>query len=188
MAAQKRIAHGRVAPAVSRRKLVYMGVVGALAATATLVIPTAVEARITKVTITTTESPTFGGFAWPGVGQYEKILGTAYGELDPNDPHNAVIVDIKLAPRNATGKVEYSHNFYLLKPIDLSKGNHKVVYDAVNRGSKTFSVLNRGLSGDDPGSVTDARTLSNSSYFRKGTATRRADGTLPRERTRRTSI
>jgi hypothetical protein len=102
----------RMAPAISRRKLVYLSVVGALAATATLVVPTAADARITKVTITTKESPTFGGYSWPGVGQYEKILGTAYGELDPNDPHNAVIVDIKLAPRNAAGKVEYSHNFY----------------------------------------------------------------------------
>ena len=158
----------RMAPAISRRKLVYLSVVGALAATATLFVPTAADARITKVTITTKESPTFDGYSWPGVGQYEKILGTAYGELDPNDPHNAVIVDIKLAPRNAAGKVEYSHNFYLLKPIDLAKGNHKVVYDAVNRGSKTFSVLNRGLNGDDPGSVTDAQTLANTFLFPKG--------------------
>ena len=29
-----------------------------------------------------------------------------------------------------------------------------------NRGSKTFSALNRGVSGDDPGSVTDAQALS----------------------------
>ena len=33
--------------------------------------------------------------------------GKAYGELDPNDPKNALITDIKLAPRNARGKVEY---------------------------------------------------------------------------------
>ena len=29
----------------------------------------AAEARITKVLITATESPTFGGYTWPGVGQ-----------------------------------------------------------------------------------------------------------------------
>jgi hypothetical protein len=33
----------------------------------------AAEARFTRIDITTMESPTFGGYAWPGVGQYEKI-------------------------------------------------------------------------------------------------------------------
>ena len=125
------------------------------------------DARTTKVTITK-ETPTFGGYSWPGVGQYEKLIGTAEGELDPNDPHNAVITDIELAPRNAAGRVVYSHNFYILKPINLATGNHKIVYDAVNRGSKTFSVLNRGLNGDDPGSVTDPQALANTFLFPKG--------------------
>jgi hypothetical protein len=142
MTAPKRIAHRHDAPAVSRRKLLYVSVVGAVAANRRAGRP---DGRWTPAPPRSRsprkESPTFGGYSWPGVGQYEKIIGTAYGELDPNDPHNAVIVDIKLAPRNAAGKVEYSHNFYILKPIDLAKGNHKVVYDAVNRGSKTFSVL-----------------------------------------------
>jgi hypothetical protein len=168
MAALKRTTHCDSAPAVARRKLLYMGVVGALAATATLVAPTHVDARITKVTVTGKQSPAFGGYSWPGVGQYERLVGMAYGELDPNDPKNSVIVDIKLAPRNAAGKVEYSHTFYILKPIDLSKGNHKMMYDGVNRGSKTFVVLNRGLAGDDPASVTDAQTLANTFLPPKG--------------------
>ena len=83
------------------------------------------DARLVKFEVTSKESPTFGGYSWPGVGQYEKLVGMAYGELNPNDPKNAVIVDIKLAPRNARGMVEYSHTFYILKPIDLSKGEHK---------------------------------------------------------------
>jgi len=148
---------------LSRRNLVYLGVVAAMLAAAG-----SAEARITRVTIASKESPTFGGYSWPDVGQYEKILGTAYGELDPNDPHNAVITDIKLAPRNANGKVEYSHNFYLLKPINLATGNHKVVYDAVNRGSKTFNVLNRSSATDDPGAITDKQALSQMFLFPKG--------------------
>ena len=40
------------------------------------------DARITKVTIDS-RATAFGGYAWPGVGQYEKITGWAYGELDP---------------------------------------------------------------------------------------------------------
>src|SRR5215467_4007413 len=122
------------------------------------------EAHVTKVQITTKESPTFGGYSWPGVGPYEKIVGKAFGELDPNDLKNSVIVDLQLAPRNARGKVEYSFDFYILKPIDLSKGNHKMVYEPPNRGRKTIAALNRGVGGNDPGSVTD-RTLLGSSFL-----------------------
>src|ERR1700740_3005404 len=112
-----------------------------------------VDAKITKVQVTAKESPTFGGYSWPGVGQYEKIVGKAFGELDPEDPKNAVIVDLQLAPRNAAGKVEYSFDFYILKPVDLTKGNHKMVYEPPNRGRKTIADLNRGVGGNDPGSV-----------------------------------
>src|SRR5215510_11229944 len=80
------------------------------------------DAKITRVQITAHETPTFGGYSWPGVGQYEKIVGVAFGEIDPTNPQNAVITDIGLAPKNARGNVEYSFDFYILKPIDLSKG------------------------------------------------------------------
>ena len=49
------------------------------------------------------QSPTLGGLSFGSVGQYEKLRGTAYGELDPSDPRNAVITDIQLAPVNARG-------------------------------------------------------------------------------------
>jgi Alpha/beta hydrolase domain len=133
----------------------------ALAAALLLVAASAADARITKLTIVAKESPTFGGHTFPGVGQYEKLVGKAYGELDPNDPKNAVIVDIKLAPRNARGKVEYAVDFYILKPIDLSKGNHKVMYEPPNRGRKTHGSLNRGAGSNDPGSVTNPQELAN---------------------------
>src|SRR2546430_13417224 len=126
-----------------------------------LILAQPARARITRVTITK-ESPTFGGYSWPGVGQYEKIAGKAFGELDPKDPKNAVIVDLQLAPRNASGNVEYSFDFYILKPIDLTKGNHKMLYEPPNRGRKTINALNRGVGGNDPGSVTDASLLGNS--------------------------
>jgi hypothetical protein len=32
------------------------------------------------------------------VGQYEKLRGRAFGEVDPNDQRNTIITDIKLAP------------------------------------------------------------------------------------------
>src|SRR6202521_5048709 len=126
------------------------------------------HARVKKVQISTKESPTFGGYSWAGVGQYEKIVGKAFGELDPKDPKNAIIVDLQLAPKNANGKVEYSFDFYLLKPIDLSKGNHKMLYEPPNRGRKTVTALNRGVGGQDPGSVKDEAVLANSFLMPQG--------------------
>ena len=126
------------------------------------------HARVKKVQISAKESPTFGGYSWQGVGQYEKIVGKAFGELDPKDPKNAIIVDLQLAPKNANGKVEYSFDFYLLKPIDLSKGNHKMIYEPPNRGRKTITALNRGVGGQDPGSVKDEALLANSFLMPQG--------------------
>ncbi len=139
----------------------------ALAASAMLAAPAA-DARITKVQITTTESPTFGGFSWPGVGQYEKIVGKAFGEVNPGDPKNSVIVDIGLAPRNSSGNIEYSFDFYILRPIDLSKGAHKVMYEPPNRGRKTWNSLGRVPASNDPGSITDSTALANSFLMPRG--------------------
>src|SRR5437588_3353058 len=107
----------------------------ALAAGMVMVAPAA-EARITRVEIdaTRSQSPTFGGYTWPGVGQYEKIVGKAYGEVNPHDRQNRVIVDIELAPRNARGNVEYAFDFYIHKPVDLEKGARRMMYEPANRG------------------------------------------------------
>jgi len=126
------------------------------------------DARITKIDITTTESPTFGGFSWPGVGQYEKLAGKAYGEVDPLDPKNALIVDIELAPRNSRGMVEYAFDFYILKPIDLRRGAHKVMYEPPNRGGKTWSTFGRVPGGNDPGSIVDPTVLANAFLMPRG--------------------
>src|SRR5882757_6818013 len=140
----------------------------ALVVAGVLVAAPAANARVTQIQITSKQSPTFGGYAFKDVGPYETIVGKAFGELDPKDPRNAVIVDIQLAPKNANGKVEYALDFYILKPIDLNKGNHKVMYEPPNRGRKTHGTLNRGAGGNDPGSVTDAETLANTFLLPRG--------------------
>ncbi len=153
--------------ALVRARATGFGMFAAAALVTVLVVPP-VAARIVKFEVTSTESPTFGGYSFAGVGQYEKLVGMAYGELDPNDPKNAVIVDIELAPRNAAGKVEYSHTFYILKPIDLAQGAHKLLYEPPNRGGKTITAFNRGVGGADPGSVTNPTTLANAFLMPRG--------------------
>jgi hypothetical protein len=131
------------------------------------------EARITRVMVdpALSQSPTFGGYSWPSVGQYERVIGTAYGEVNPNDRRNAVIVDIELAPRNARGMVEYSFDFYILKPIDLTKGNSKVMYEPPNRGGKTWNTFGRVPGGNDPGgTITDPTVLANAFLMPRGYA------------------
>ena len=142
------------------------------AAAITLFSTSEAKARITKVEITATESPTFGGYSWPGVGQYEKRVGKAYGEVNPADPKNALIVDVGLAPRNARGNVEYAFDFYILKPIDLRKGAHKVMYEPPNRGGKTWNAMGRVVSGpggnNDPGSIVDPAVLAGAFLMPRG--------------------
>ena len=102
------------------------------------------QAKITQLILKPTASPVLGGTSFGQVGQYEQLDGTAYGEVDPNDPANAVIQDIARAPRNARGMVSYSMDVSILKPINESNGNHVLLYDVVNRGNKvvpgTFNV------------------------------------------------
>lgn len=121
---------------------------------------------ITKIVIDNIQSPTFGGVAFGEVGQYEKLVGRAFGELDPEDPLNMVITDIALAPRNARGKVEYATDVYILKPMDKTRGNKVLLCDVTNRGNKmTYLPLNFPFRAppefppiNDPSSAEDAGT------------------------------
>ena len=93
----------RRAAGFNKRTLLQLSIASALSTSGLLIAAGDADARITKIQVTTKESPTFGGYSWPGVGQYEKIAGKAFGEVSPTDPKNAVIVDLQLAPRNARG-------------------------------------------------------------------------------------
>ncbi len=68
-------------------------------------------------------------------GPFELIRGKVHGEIDPKDPHNTIIQDLDLAPRNARGKVEYVATFALAKPVDMSKAARVLLYQVVNRGN-----------------------------------------------------
>lgn len=67
---------------------------------------------------------------------YETLRGRAFGELDPGDPANALVTDLKLAPRNAAGQVEYVAVFELTKPLDMGQASGLLWYDLVNRGTQ----------------------------------------------------
>ena len=92
-----------------------------------------------------------GGHEFPITGAYEKLTGMIYGEVDPNHRRNRIIINLNKAPRNRRGRVEYSGNFCILKPVDMARGNGKMFYDAPNRGSKRIlGFLNDGPEANDP--------------------------------------
>lgn len=87
-----------------------------------------------QLTLSITATEDFAG-SYGSVGAYEKVTGTLAGEVDPKDPKNAVIQDLALAPLNSRGMVEYSADFVLLKPKDMTKASGVLRYDAPNRGN-----------------------------------------------------
>lgn len=110
----------------------------------------AAEARVTRIEVTRRE-PFAGGQAFGSSGPYEKVVGRFFGELDPAHQLNAGIVDLDRAPRNSRGSVEYATDFYLLKPVDLMKGNAALFYDVNNRGRKRIlQQLSSAPEADDP--------------------------------------
>jgi hypothetical protein len=92
------------------------------------------EAGVTKFTVTSVQSPAFGGQAFGAAGQFELIRGIAEAEIDPADPKNSIITDLEHAPRNANGKVTYATTVAIAKPIDMSKSSGVLLHSNSNRG------------------------------------------------------
>ena len=92
-------------------------------------------AEVVRVQIDRRE-PFANGESFGTVGAYERIIGKMFLEVDPGHAANARVVDLKLAPVNARGKVEFWTEFFLLKPVDVLRGNRRLFYDVNNRGGK----------------------------------------------------
>jgi hypothetical protein len=106
---------------------------------------------VQRLEITERESTVFGGAEFAGVGRYERLHGTVFGELDPAHRLNADIANLDKAPRDARGHVEYQSDFRILKPLDLDRGNGCLVYDVPNRGNQPIMPrLNGAPEGGHP--------------------------------------
>jgi len=112
-------------------------------------------AQVDRIRIDSRE-PFAGGYSFPKTGPYERVAGSLSISVDPASPANARVTDLKLAPRNAKGKVELRADFVLLEPVDLSRGNHRLLYDVVNRGNKIAHRSFNDGSGNDPRTLAGA--------------------------------
>lgn len=129
---------------------------GLLAICAVLVVSAApARAGVVRVEIRTREAFAEGR-SFGRSGPYERIAGRMFLEVDPGAPANARVVDLSLAPRNARGRVEFATDFFLLKPVDATRGNRRLLYDVNNRGNKLALGAFNDRGGNDPRTVADA--------------------------------
>jgi len=121
-----------------------------------LLISTSVRAEVTKVTISN-RAVVAAGQAFGQVGPYEKLTGTIEFALDPADKHNSPIVDLEQATRSADGRVHFSADLYVLRPVETQKGNGAMLFEIANRGRKgLLGRFNRGANGSqDPMAAAD---------------------------------
>ncbi len=85
------------------------------------------------------------------VGAYERVVARASFEADPAAPANEIIHDLRLAPSNTKGRVEYSADVYILRPVLRQRGNGAVLFEVSNRGGKgLLSRFSRAKGSGDP--------------------------------------
>ena len=110
---------------------------------------------ITELEITSRTSFA-SGQRFGDVGAYELLEGTAHYAVDPSHPRNQGITDLDLVPRNTDGQVEFSSDFAMLQPVNVERGNRRILFDVVNRGRKTALSLNSVPTPNDPTSPLEA--------------------------------
>ena len=91
------------------------------------------HAEVTSVEVTSRQ-PWVGGQSFGQVGAYEMLRGTVHYAIDPRGAAAIDVADIRSAPVNARGLVEYSGPFLIIRPVDPARGNHMTLVEVANRG------------------------------------------------------
>jgi Alpha/beta hydrolase domain len=114
-----------------------------------------VSAEVVRIEIQS-RTDVLSGKSFGDAGAYEKLVGKVYFEIDPANSANTIITDIANAPRNARGRVEFSSDFFLIKPKQIERGNGTVLYEVSNRGGKGMLGFYQQASGNlNPASEAD---------------------------------
>jgi len=107
-----------------------------------LLLPTLARAEVTRIEITRRE-PLAAGLPFGPIGPYEKLVGKAFFAVDPADAHNSGITDLDLVPTGGDGKVEFSTDLLILKPVHMERGNGEIFFEVNNRGDNiAFPLFN----------------------------------------------
>ncbi len=107
-------------------------------------------ARVIEIEIDSRETVSEGK-SFGLAGPYERVTGTIRFAVDPSNPANQIVTDIAMAPRDSNGNVAFSSEFFMLKPVDASRGNGALLYEVSNRGRKgMLSFFNLASGSLDP--------------------------------------
>ena len=74
-------------------------------------------------------APYAGGQRFGTVGAYEQVDGNAHFAVDPMHAANAGICDLRLAPRNARGLVEFVAQLSIVQPADRARANDRCIVE-----------------------------------------------------------
>lgn len=114
----------------------------------------------------TERHPFAAGTSFGEAGPYEILRGRFHGAVDPAAPGQRPITDIALAPTDAKGLVRYATDVFILKPVELARGNARLFFDWGNRGNKrAIQYFNDAPHSNDPATAAHA---GNGFLFRRG--------------------
>ena len=108
-----------------------------LSASAAALLSAPAGAEVERIEITVREDVA-GGQAFGLAGPYEKLAGTVLFAVDPDHATNRRIVDLDRAPRDDDGRVRFSADLYMLRPVDPGRGNGALFLEVPNRGGKAI--------------------------------------------------
>ncbi len=118
---------------------------------------------------TVTKQVAFDGRQFGKVGAYELIRAVAHYRIDPRVPVNAGLVNVHRAPLGEDGRIAFDTDALILKPIDMQRGNGRLVYEMVNRGRPLgISLLNRVAPGAGRGDFASAQEAGDGLVFDAG--------------------
>src|SRR5438132_6862336 len=90
---------------------------------------------VTSIEITNRELLA-NGRAFGETGPYELLTGILRFAVDPESRPNQLIADLKLAPRDSSGRANFNADFALMRPVDRAEGSRRLVFEVVNRGNR----------------------------------------------------
>lgn len=124
-------------------------------ATVLLAAVSTASAEVVRVDVERRDDIADGG-SYGLAGAYERVAGRIHYAVDPANSANRIVTDIDYAPTDDAGRVEFSADFVLVKPKDVSAGNGAVFFEVANRGRiGALGRFNRAPAARDPISAVD---------------------------------
>src|SRR5262249_53395350 len=75
------------------------------------------------------------GSHFAATGAYERIRGQVHYAIADSAVRGLDVEDLELAPRGRDGRVHFAGDVLILRPVDLARGNRRLLFDFPNRGN-----------------------------------------------------